>query len=1155
MTRKAKIWLTAIAALLAYCTAAWLLGEALGIRGRDGWFLRGGLWLIGVVGTVIVVLFLIRRDAGRLRPKTADPLPDEVDATVAQAKAQLGAARLAGGATIGTMPMALVLGPPGSTKTTVVTRSGLEPELLAGEVSRGDLPVAPTRGANVWYTRDAIILEAGGPLVTDAGYWQRLLRHVQPRRIGAVLGRGTQAPRVAVVCYSCEELVKPGASESAPAAARALRARLTEAARVLGVRLPVYVLFTKADRVPGFGDYVQNLAREETTEVLGATLPADLGPIGSYADRQSARLTDVFHALFRSLSDRRLLLLPREHAAERKPGAYEFPREFRKLSPLAAQFLVELCKPSQLQVSPFLRGFYFVGVQAVIVTDQAPALAPAASAAPARAAASDATGVFTAGVRSPAAVGRLAPPAQPAYSRKVPRWVFLTRVFPDVILADSDALDLTRAGARLDLPRRMLLGTAAVLALLLGGAFALSYAGNRRLQEETRTSLRQLALIPAPARAELPSLDALRRLDGARTQLDTLARYEREGAPLRLRFGLYTGSELYPALRRAYFDQFDRLMLAATGASVAATLRGLPEAPRRSEDYAPAYSLLKAHLITTERPESSTVEFLSPVLVERWAGDRTVDAERRRLAQQQFDHYARELRVDNPLPRTADAGAVSRARAFLRNSAAEERIYQFMLSEAAKANPPVQFNRRFPGSAAFVVNGYEVPGAFTAGGWGFVQGAFKNADRFFQGERWVLGESGGPPLDRDATLAKLRARYRDEYVRHWRAYVRAGRVLPAANLRDGARRLGTLSSNSSPLLAMLSLAAQNTAVDSSIAAAFQPVAQVVPAKPSDKLITEGSTPYMSALVGLRAALEQTVSAPAEQADMAAQGAQAKAAEAKVAVQQLAQKFSADPEGVGGTVQALLEVPITSVEGGLPNFGAGKLNEGGRSFCAGVRPLLAKYPFAPGGAVQASAAEVSAFLKPGSGQLWSFHDQALQRLLTRQGAQFVAVPQGTTMLSTTFVTFFNRMAAFSDALYPDGSPTPGLSFTLTPRIPEGATSVTITIDGQTVRSTPNADETALVRWSPVTGERARIAAVYSGHEITLASYEGPWALLRLLQDAQWQPQGGNQRLTWTLRGIGDRPARVDATVADLQAPAAVLRKSHFAGVACGPQIAR
>src|SRR5690606_356713 len=105
--------------------------------------------------------------------------------------------------------------------------------------------------------------EAGGGLLDDAGRWQRLLRRLRPTRFAAALGRGRQAPRAAVVCYSCADLVAPGAAEAVPAAARKLRARLAELSRELGVRLPVYVLFTRADAIPYFEDYVRSLSRAE----------------------------------------------------------------------------------------------------------------------------------------------------------------------------------------------------------------------------------------------------------------------------------------------------------------------------------------------------------------------------------------------------------------------------------------------------------------------------------------------------------------------------------------------------------------------------------------------------------------------------------------------------------------------------------------------------------------------------------------------------------------------------------------------------------------------------------------------------------------------------------------------------------------------------
>ena len=47
------------------------------------------------------------------------------------------------------------------------------------------------------------------------------------------------------------------------------------------MRIPVYVLFTKADTIPSFEDYFWNLNEEESRRVLGATLP--LLPSGAAA--------------------------------------------------------------------------------------------------------------------------------------------------------------------------------------------------------------------------------------------------------------------------------------------------------------------------------------------------------------------------------------------------------------------------------------------------------------------------------------------------------------------------------------------------------------------------------------------------------------------------------------------------------------------------------------------------------------------------------------------------------------------------------------------------------------------------------------------------------------------------------------------------------
>ena len=165
-----------------------------------------------------------------------------------------------------------------------------------------------------------------------------------------------------------------GSGEAAIAAARKLAPEdWREISEKLGINLPVYVLFTKMDRVPFFLEYVRNLSADDARQVVGASLP--LSPPGSgrlrgTADRDAdpgIRRSD------RSLCDARPELLAREHESALLPAVYEFPREFRKLRTALVGFLAELCRPSQLTVSPFLRGFYFSGIRPVIVNEAAPA--------------------------------------------------------------------------------------------------------------------------------------------------------------------------------------------------------------------------------------------------------------------------------------------------------------------------------------------------------------------------------------------------------------------------------------------------------------------------------------------------------------------------------------------------------------------------------------------------------------------------------------------------------------------------------------------------------------------------------------------------------------------------------------------------------------
>ena len=1144
MTPKAKIWSIAFFILFAFHTAAWMLGSRLHLKGSDKWVLIIGLTLLGLIAAGLVLWWALRRHAAAAPPR-GDAQVADIDATINAAKNHLAASRVAGRGALSRLPVVLVLGPTGSAKTTSVLRSGLEPELLAGAVQQGET-VAPTPGVNLWYAQGTVLLEAGGALMTDPGRFGRAIRHILPRRLAAVFGRGAQAPRSAVVCVSCEELVRPGAGESAMVIARALRERLAEAAHALGIRLPVYVVFTKADRVPFFTDYAANFTGDEAREVLGSTLPADAGSTGLYGDRQAHRVGAALDRLFVSLADRRLVYLGRENASERKPGEYEFPRELRKAFPLASQFLVELCRPSQLQVSPFLRGIYFTGVRPVLVTDASSGAAEAGAGARAPSPV-DATGVF-----SQAQLAQGARAAAAPMTRKVPQWMFLPRLFAEVFLGDKAAQRVTSTGARVNFLRRALVSAVGVAGVLYVLGLIVSFARNRALEQRTAADARAATAAAAGAGTS-PSTPALQALDSLRADVQQLRDYDRDGAPLGLRFGLYRGDAMLPDARGVYFALFDKLLLASTRQAIVSALQALPGAPRPTDDYATNYSLLKAYLITTANADKSTEDFLAPVLLQAWSGAAAPDSNAARLAERQFAFYANELRIANPYVVPADPQVVAHARDFLQQFAGTEPIYQAMLAEASKGNPSIQFNRAVPGSVDYVVDRYEVPGAFTKGGYDAMQKVFANADRFFQGERWVLGGEPRSQMDKQKVLADLRARYQRDYIAAWTNYLQNASLARYGGVRDAANKLTQIAGNQSPVLKLLAIASDNTNLDTAgIGKAMQPVHVVVPPGQKDKLIGPALQSYMTALAQFQVSVGQVAGAPPGGADAQIQTANQNGGAASGEVQKLAQQFLVGNDAsVSTNVQRLLLEPVRGLDPFLRNYGAGQLNAKGGGFCAQYGNTLRQFPFDPRALQPAGVAEVTEIFKPVTGKLWTLYNDALQNVIVQQGSDFVPKPGGTLTVSTPFLSFFNRAAAFSAAVFPSGAGSPHLTMLITPIQLPGTGTLQLSVDGNTVEWGSRMQEHSFT-WTAGPTSEATIAVRRPSGLVTVATFHGPWSLFQLFDAAaSWQPAGKNYRAEWVIPGSTER---VQLQV-DLGGAQPVLGKNYFSGFRCVGAVVR
>jgi type VI secretion system protein ImpL len=895
--------------------------------------------------------------------------------------------------------------------------------------------------------------------------------------------------------------------------------------------------------------------------VLGATLPLrnELEQSGVYAEEESRRLTAAFDGLFHALCDKRPPFLARENDPKKLPAVYEFPREFRKIRNASVRFMVDLGRPSQLRANPFLRGFYFSGVRPVVMKEAAPLARAAAPSSERRAATTLFGSDLLKGSENPLA-------DQGMRSRRVPQWLFLEHLFGEVILRDRAASSASAHSVRTEMTRRILALSAAALCLLWSIGMTVSFFRNRALEARVADGVRGIEREAGGAAQELPSREALERLDTLRETVGLLSRYEREGAPWSLRWGLYVGHDIYPSARRLYFASFHQLLFGQSQLALLDWLHKLPDKPGPTDEYKPTYDTLKAYLITTSNHDKTTRAFLPPLLMEKWLAGRPVDADRAALARRQFEFYSDELFIANPFSSENDSEAVEHTRSYLAQFNAIESIYQFIIAEASRQKPAVNFNQKFPGSAAYVINNKDVVGAFSADGWKFVDNAINNVKLYFGGEAWVLGDHNYGALDPAQVGPPLRDRYHKDFIANWRAYLANSQVAPYHSTSDAAMKLAQLSSNQSYLLALFCLASVNIAPASDDAAApYQPVQYVTPSNCADRYVQDHNSAYVSALTSLQTSMDRVAKAGGNVPDDLISRTASDVTDGYRVTRQIAQNFRIDRDGnVHAMVQKLMEDPIRQAEGLLGRLGPAQLNSEGQRMCGDFFQLAKKYPFDTSSKVDATLDDVNAIFRPGDGKLARFYESNLKNYLDKTGSGYLRKSDTRVQITDAFLRFFDRAMAFSTAMYKSGAMSPSLSYSMRALPAEGLKSVTLSLDGQVLKAGPTGGQSQDFMWPGTTVHAANLSGSFGDTDLGFITYDGLWAAFRFFGDAdRFQASGSTYTLQWVPRqGQAGQPIRLDTGktltlpfLLDLKGAPPVFQKGYLSGFNCVGEVAR
>jgi len=253
------------------------------------------------------------------------------------------------------LPWYIIIGPPGSGKTTALINSTLDFP-LAEQFGKGALQgVGGTRNCDWWFTNDAVLIDTAGRYTTqdshkvvDSSAWEGFLNLLKRNRRRRPING-------AIIAISLLDLLSQ-TDEERIMHAKTIRSRIDELMDKLEIRFPIYLMFTKTDLVSGFSEFFEDLGKEDREQVWGISLPnapgASQSPDFEYLDGE-------YNKLFERLYERVLPRMHQERDVVRRGAIQGFPQQMENLKTIIDSFIKQTFVKNRYQFQPYLRGMYF----------------------------------------------------------------------------------------------------------------------------------------------------------------------------------------------------------------------------------------------------------------------------------------------------------------------------------------------------------------------------------------------------------------------------------------------------------------------------------------------------------------------------------------------------------------------------------------------------------------------------------------------------------------------------------------------------------------------------------------------------------------------------------------------------------------------------
>lgn len=1119
--------------LTSVCSLIYLLGPLISI---GGWrplesYVGRELAILAVGGIFASVMAfkwnLRKKSAAQIAANIAssDKIEDDTDVLKDRMKDALATLKSASGGKadfLYDLPWYVLIGPPGSGKTTALVNSGLKFPLSHGATPKAVAGVGGTRYCDWWFTEDAVLIDTAGRYTTqdsdaraDKQSWLGfldILKKNRPRQpINGVL-----------VAISLEDLMTLPPAEIT-AHAEAIRLRLLELHDRLKVDFPVYALFTKADLVAGFREYFISLGDQGRRQVWGATFQTD-DKSRNLVGEVPKELDDLVERLNCDLTDR----LQEEPTPNNRVLLYGFPTQVAALKAPVFDFLNQIFEPTRYHANATLRGFYFTsGTQQGTPIDRLiGALAKS-------------FGTEQVGAQSYSGLGKS---------------FFLTDLILKVIVGEAAWVSTDRAAVRrARILKASLYSVVGLLAVAATALWWVSYTKNRELISRTQYGVADYAQNAGPYAHEgviadrdlhkvLPLLLKLRNLPTGYANRNT-------PAPLLAKFGLSQRDRLQNSAEQAYHIGLERLFRPR----LMYRLEEVLDANKSNPGF--IYEALKVYLMI------AGIQKTDRDLVVAWmrndwseslyAGASNADGRKALLDElnAMFDLEGGDEPLIEP-----NNGLIEECRRILARLNIADRAYQLLKSQsrqdiapdwvAARHGGP-DFATVFESATGESVDTIAVPGFYTYAGFqrAFIDKLPTIADQL-QRDNWVLGEVGrlnAITTQFDSLTADMLRLYGRDFVQAWKQALEKLRIRPLNGGKPKYEALNAAAATTSPIRLVIEsirdesaltreqkdskdgnnaakkppatpslMGSQGGSPGASIEAEFKPYQQVVEGDGSRRLIDT----LIGDLTAINTSLQTLVLNPAQEQ------------QATAALRVQVAQFKNDALRMPAPFSGMLLQSANSFESTIANDTYRQIRDEFQKFVYGPCQSLAmnRYPLDRGARAEIGLADFGR-LFGGNGYFDGFFKKYLEPYADTAQREWRWRQDNPVakQMSAESLRQFQRASQIRDAFFPTNGNVPSISLNVTPpALPVQGFIAKLEINGVTAASSaqPNPASVA-VQWPGAGGKTAvslaQDPAVPGSLPSEISGGPGQWALFRLLDKASKSPRTNGINASWIVGG--------------------------------------